>query len=123
MNILQWSCGIPGRPDTLWENGVYNLELIFSEDYPNKPPKCVFTPTIFHPNIYPSGTVCLSILSEDKDWKPSITIKQVLLGIQDLLDEPNPDDPAQEEPIRLYRHDRKEYNRRVKQQAIERTIS
>ncbi len=42
----------------------------------------VFTPVIFHPNIYPSGTVCLSILSEDKDWKPAITVKQILLGIQ-----------------------------------------
>ncbi len=31
----------------------------------------------FHPNIYPSGTVCLSILNEDEDWKPSITVKQV----------------------------------------------
>lgn len=41
-----------------------------------------FTPVIFHPNIYPSGTVCLSILNEDEDWKPSITIRQILLGIQ-----------------------------------------
>jgi ubiquitin-protein ligase len=41
-----------------------------------------FSPPIFHPNIYPSGTVCLSLLDADKDWKPAITIKQVLLGIQ-----------------------------------------
>ena len=43
----------------------------FSEDYPNKPPKCKFAPVLFHPNIYPSGTVCLSILNEDED-PPSI---------------------------------------------------
>lgn len=36
-----------------------------------------FEPPIFHPNVYPSGTVCLSILEEDKDWRPAITIKQV----------------------------------------------
>lgn len=36
----------------------------------------------FHPNIYPSGTVCLSILNEDEGWKPCITVKQILLGIQ-----------------------------------------
>ena len=43
-----------------------------------------------HPNIYPSGTVCLSILDEEKDWKSSLTIKHILLGIQKLLkDEPN----------------------------------
>ena len=38
-----------------------------------------FTPALFHPNVYPSGTVCLSILDEEKAWKPAITIKQVLL--------------------------------------------
>lgn len=48
-----------------------------------------FTPPLFHPNVYPSGTVCLSILSEEKDWRASLTIKQILIGIQDLLDNPN----------------------------------
>lgn len=67
------------------EGGVYQLSIQFPQDYPYKPPKCQFTPCILHPNIYPSGTVCLSILNEDKDWKPALTVKQLLLGIQDLL--------------------------------------
>jgi ubiquitin-protein ligase len=36
-----------------------------------------FDPPLFHPNVYPSGTICLSILDEEKQWKPSITIKSV----------------------------------------------
>lgn len=36
-----------------------------------------FTPPLFHPNVYPSGTVCLSIIDADKAWRPSITVKQV----------------------------------------------
>ena len=36
-----------------------------------------FEPPIFHPNVYPSGTVCLSLLDEEKDWRPAVTIKQV----------------------------------------------
>ena len=43
----------------------------------------------------PSGTVCLSILNADKGWQPTITIRQILLGIQDLLNEPNLDDPLE----------------------------
>jgi len=50
-----------------------------------QPPKCKFVPVIFHPNIYPSGTVCLSILDAEKDWRPSLTLKDILLGIQKLL--------------------------------------
>ncbi|KAJ2382721.1 SUMO-conjugating enzyme UBC9, partial [Coemansia sp. RSA 2559] len=81
------------------------------------PPKCQFSPPLFHPNVFPSGTVCLSILNTDKDWKPSITIKQILLGVQDLLNDPNNSDPAQAEAYQLYRKDKKSYEKRIRAQA------
>lgn len=28
-------------------------------DLPTKPPKCKFVPPLFHPNVFPSGTICL----------------------------------------------------------------
>eukprot|EP00760_Papus_ankaliazontas_P011553 PhM_4_TR14847/c0_g1_i1/m.74146/K10577/UBE2I, UBC9; ubiquitin-conjugating enzyme E2 I len=117
LDLLQWEAGIPGKAGTAWEGGEYRLVMTFSEDYPSKPPKCKFSPVLFHPNIYPSGTVCLSLLNEDKDWRPSITIKQLLLAIQELLDNANPKDPAQKEPYELYVKDRDEYERRVREQA------
>ena len=118
-NLLRWEAAIPGKPGGLWEGGYYRLTLEFSEDYPSKPPKAKFTPVIFHPNIYPSGTVCLSILDDEKDWRPAITMKQVLLGIQDLLDHPNIDDPAQAAPYELFKHDIAEYENRVRAQALQ----
>lgn len=73
-----------------------------------------FTPPLFHPNVYPSGTVCLSILNEEEGWKPAITIKQILLGIQALLDEVNPDSPAQADAYNLFKRDRQAYEKKVK---------
>ena len=67
--------------------------------------------------MQPSGTVCLSILNEDEGWRPAITIKQMLLGIQDLLDNPNPKSPAQRDAYDLYMHDRGAYNKKIKEQA------
>ena len=81
-----------------------------------------FDAGFFHPNIFPSGTVCLSILNDEEDWKPAITLrqvsvhakvatslfvltktcKQILLGIQDLLDTPNPKSPAQTDAYHLF---------------------
>lgn len=116
-DIMKWNCGIPGKKGTPWEGGVYKLVMVFTDDYPSKPPKCQFKPVIFHPNIYPSGTVCLSILNEDKGWRPAITIKQILLGIQDLLDNPNIGDPAQREPYTLLKSDKKAYEKRVREEA------
>lgn len=74
----------------------------FKDDYPASPPKCQFQPPIFHPNIFPSGTVCLSLLDESKGWRPAITVKQILCGIQDLLNDPNPNDPAQQESHTIF---------------------
>ena len=74
-----------------------------------------FVPPLFHPNVYPSGTVCLSILNEEEGWKPAITIKEILLGIQDLLNDPNPDSPAQADAYHLFKRDRDAYEKKVKQ--------
>jgi ubiquitin-conjugating enzyme E2 I len=82
-----------------------------------------FVPPLFHPNVYPSGTVCLSILNEEEAWKPAITLKQILLGIQELLNEPNPDSPAQAEAYNLFKRDRAEYEKRIKRIVRENPVS
>ena len=84
-------------------------EMTFYDSNTGKP--------LFHPNVYPSGKICLSLLDAEKSWKPSLTIKHLLIGIQTLLDDPNNADPAQEEPYKAYKSDRKEYEARVKQQV------
>ena len=76
-----------------------------------------FVPPLFHPNVYPSGTVCLSILDEEKDWRPAITVKQILLGIQDLLTDPNLKDPAQAEAYICFQQNKADYEKRVRAQA------
>ena len=77
--------------------------MFFSAEYPAVPPRCRFVPPLFHPNVFPSGTVCLSILDEHKDWRSLLSVKQVLLGIQELLADPNPNDPAQAEAYNIFR--------------------
>ena len=61
-------------------------------------PKVYFFTSIYHPNIGTIyididslGRICLDILK--KNWSPALQIKSVLLSIQSLLSEPNPDDP------------------------------
>ncbi|PGH16433.1 SUMO-conjugating enzyme ubc9 [Helicocarpus griseus UAMH5409] len=114
-DMMRWQCAIPGKEKTLWEGGLFKLDVIFPDEYPTKPPKCKFVPPLFHPNVYPSGTVCLSILNEEEGWKPAITIQQILKGIQDLLDDPNPESPAQAEAYTLFKKDRPAYEKKVRQ--------
>ncbi|GMI91134.1 EMBRYO DEFECTIVE 1637, SUMO CONJUGATION ENZYME 1, sumo conjugation enzyme 1 [Hibiscus trionum] len=119
VNLMVWHCIIPGKKGTDWEGGYFPLTLKFSEDYPSKPPECKFPSGFLHPNVYSSGTVCLSILNERLGWKPSITVMQILVGIQDLLDQPNASSAAQTAGHQLYVGNRTEYRKRVQQQALQ----
>jgi ubiquitin-conjugating enzyme E2 I len=113
-NMMKWQAGIPGKDGTCWAGGEYRLTMEFSEDYPTRPPKCQFHPVVFHPNIYPSGSVCLSILDAEKDWRPCIAIMELLVAIQHLLSNPNFDDPAQKEPAELFKKSPREYEKTVR---------
>ncbi|KAL6864807.1 hypothetical protein ACP4OV_015958 [Aristida adscensionis] len=116
VNLMVWNCVIPGQQGTDWEGGYFPLTMKFSEDYPSKPPSCQFQPGFFHVNVFPcDGIVCLSILADD--WRPSITVRQILIGIQDMLDNPNPASPAQQLCYKLFTTDMPEYKKRVRQQA------
>lgn len=117
VNMMKWKCYIPGKQGTDWDGGYFPLTMEFSNDYPAKPPKCKFPAAFYHPNIYPSGTVCLSILNEEEGWRPSITVKQVLMGIYDLMTDPNPLSPAQSEAYMHFQENKTKYSKLVREQA------
>jgi len=52
----------------------------FEEQYPNKPPGVKFISTMFHPNVYSSGELCLDILQNR--WSPTYDVAAILTSIQ-----------------------------------------
>lgn len=100
-NIYKWKAFINGPKDSPYEGGLFELEMNFTNRYPFKPPKVVFTTKIYHMNINSSGQICLDIL-KDK-WSPALTISKLLLSICSLLNDPNPDDPLVPEIANLYK--------------------
>jgi ubiquitin-conjugating enzyme E2 I len=63
------------------------VTLTFSNNYPASPPLVQFNYPMPHVNVYSNGEVCLSLIGYN--WKPSVTVRQILVGLQTLLDEPN----------------------------------
>ncbi|KII63263.1 SUMO-conjugating enzyme UBC9-A [Thelohanellus kitauei] len=117
LDLKHWTCLIPGPEKTIWEGGFYKLDMKFNDTYPSVPPICAFTPPIFHPNVFPNGSICLSTLRAGHHWKPSITIKQLLLGIQAMLNEPNNSSPANGEAQHLYKTNKEKYDKKVREMA------
>ena len=115
-NMLLWEFGIPGKVGTPWEGGFYKGEIIFNEDYPFLPPQLKFVPPLFHPNLYPGGTMDLSILC-DRLWSAALTIKQILLSAHDFLHNPNIKDPAQKDAYLCILNDKATFDQKVREQA------
>ena len=111
--LFTWQAVIFGPDDTPWEGGTFNLVIRFAEDYPSKPPDVRFVSSLFHPNIYADGKICLDILQAQ--WTPSYDVAAILASIQSLLCDPNPNSPANSEAARLFTENRREYNRRVRE--------
>lgn len=90
-NWFEWEGHIVGPKDGIYEDRRYNLEIKFPEQYPHHAPTIKFVDAIFHPNVDQHGNICLDILKDQ--WSPVMKIKQVLLSLQSLLDDPNNDSP------------------------------
>ncbi|XP_031625635.1 ATP-dependent RNA helicase DDX25-like [Contarinia nasturtii] len=115
LNFMMWECAVPGKAGTPWEKGLYKLEMVSDKDYPITPPQCIFNPVIFHPNIFPSGSVYLPLI-RDK-WVNTTTIKDILIAIQDLLNDPDIDIAAQAAAYTIYCLNREQYNAQIELQA------
>ncbi len=87
-DLCRWEAQIPGPKGTEWEEGTYKVQILFPVDYPLKPPDVKFTPPIFHPNVYPSGDVCLTLINP-QCWAPGTSLTDVLRGLSLFLAEPN----------------------------------
>ncbi|CCW65960.1 unnamed protein product [Phytomonas sp. Hart1] len=81
----------------IWEGGTFHFTLNFSDDYPYEGPKVRYTGPyrIFHPNIEGERDrkdwgVCLGLQLE---WRPSYTIKDLVIYIELLFSHPVCEDP------------------------------
>jgi hypothetical protein len=84
-------------------------DLKFYTDYLVK-----FTPPIFHPNVFDNGSICLSILKAEKNYSASLSMTQLLQGIQTLLVEPNIHDPANWDAREMYTKSKAQFDKQTR---------
>ena len=85
-----------------------------------------FVSKMWHPNIYPDGKVCISILhppgtdnlnSQEKSeerWRPILGVEAILMSVISMLNDPNIESPANLDASLQFRDDREAYNKRVR---------
>eukprot|EP00897_Mesotaenium_endlicherianum_P001128 jgi/Mesen1/11015/ME000098S10410 len=123
-NVFEWQVTIIGPPDTLYEGGFFNAIMSFPSNYPNSPPSVRFVSEMWHPNVYPDGRVCISILHAPGDdpngyelaserWTPVHTVETILLSIISMLSTPNDESPANIDAAKEWRDTKDDFKRKV----------
>jgi len=125
--LFTWSIALMVvNTDSYYDGGYFKAEMTFTNSYPYSPPTFRFLRPIYHPNIYPDGRVCISILhppGEDimagelatERWSPLQGVESILRSVLLLLDDPEVSSPANVDAGVLYRKDKAAYIQRAKE--------
>ena len=122
--LTHWTAVIIGPSDTPYSDGKFLVDILFSSEYPFTPPKVTFRTPIFHPNISTSGAICLDILkARSGTWSPLMTVPMLLLSVQSLLADPNPDDPLNLVASELYLKNIDGFNVQARSETVRHAIT
>ncbi|KAH0802162.1 signal peptidase I [Histomonas meleagridis] len=88
-DIYHWEALIQGPPGTVYEGGIFKVDIAIPNEFPHKAPTFKFITKIYHPNVdQEKGLICLKVLQE---WAPSVKIAKVLTDIYNLMITPEPE--------------------------------
>ena len=93
-SLYTWHGNLRGPEGTLYEGGVFHLELVFPTNYPVSPPTIKLFTTVHHPNVF-GNTLCLDILDVNQKqiyqgWTTAYTVEAILIQLQSFLFEELP---------------------------------
>lgn len=90
-NLFEWKATMPGPEGSVYEGGLFDVQIKLAHDYPFSAPHMTMRTRIYHMNINDRGGICIDILKHN--WSPALSLYKVILSLSSLLTDPNPRDP------------------------------
>lgn len=91
--------------------GTFDFSVEISQNFPIEAPKIKCLNRIYHPNIDIDGNVCLNILRNE--WLPALNLNSVIIGLNFLFSEPNPNDPLNKDAANVLVRSQKRFAENV----------
>ena len=115
-NYLHWKACFIGPANTPYNGGLYYIEIICKDNYPESAPDVKFKTKIWHPNIN-DGCISIEYLNH---WKKTNDIRGIVTTLFDLLATPNFDSPLNSNTLKPdFEKIAKEYNSKYAGQSQE----
>ena len=88
-NYYKWKATLLGPKDSSYKGGLFYIEIIFPEEFPNKSPKIIFLTPIYHLNVNPNNVENkpLGLLNTEylNIWKPSNKVSEFLTKLYTIF--------------------------------------
>ena len=125
-NFCQWKVSMLGPKGTPYENGLFIINILFPQNYPEKGAEFRFETKIYHLNVDwrdkdekgnpGNGCICLNNLNEwsttgKVENKPEYSVKQALLDIFCLFLNPIIDSAYDNDIVEQYKNNREQYDK------------
>ena len=91
------------------------------------PPEMKFKSEMWHPNVFPDGKVCISILhppgvdnlneleTAEERWRPILGVESIIISVISMLSDPNDFSPANIDAAVMWRNDKVAFKKRVRE--------
>lgn len=111
-DISEWIVTVSGPPETGYEGGIFRTRILFTDDYPVKPPRVEFLTKIYHPSVGFDGSICLGLINQ---WQPGINVAQILLMIYVMLTDPLAEEALVSDILKLYQDNTALYTKKAQE--------
>ena len=116
-NDKRWMISMKGPKYSLYEKGVYKIDILFPDNFPTIKPNIKFFKGPRHIQINPSsGNIDIYFL---RVWDSTTSISELLVGIYlFFIFDQNPDSPFDSELCTIYKFNRIEFNKTIEESII-----
>lgn len=109
-NLFKWHLALRGPPGSLYEAGVFLVEITFPASYPIDPPEATFITKIYHPEVSSDGKMCQT----SKAWNPRMTVTDIIIPrLVAMLAEPSAESPMNPEAGAAWSQNRRAFTEKV----------
>ena len=117
-NYTKWRIILSGPRDSQYAGGLFKINIIFPNNYPNSPPMIYFLNPIYHLNVnpYTNQRDPLGYVPIDKLnlWQPGYTMKETITNLYALFYYEDPNFGYGNDRINEYRREKSLYREKVK---------
>jgi ubiquitin-protein ligase len=111
-DVLKWSVKLRGTAGTLYADGLFDLHVTITAEYPHQPPQLAFVTKMWHPSVAADGRLCEKLVP---NWAPTNSVADLIKAVVGLFGDVAGHEVLNDDAAKMFQEDRKLFATTVSQ--------